>query len=77
MSRSYNLDTLLRYIVGLYQRLIGNVHRNQAVQAMIFHAVPPTKASPAPLVSTMAFWSMSTTGNMVTVSPVVKTREGS
>lgn len=41
-----------------------------------FHAVPPTKASPAPLVSTILFWSMSKTGNMVTFSPVVRTQEG-
>ena len=35
---------------------------------------PPTKASPAPFVSTMALWSMSTTGNVVTLSPVVGNR---
>lgn len=34
-----------------------------------FPSVPPTKASPAPFVSTMSFWSMSRTGNMVTLSP--------
>lgn len=41
-----------------------------------FHALPPTKASPAPLVSTISFWSMSKTGNMVTFSPAVRTQEG-
>lgn len=31
--------------------------------------LPPTKASPAPLVSTISFWSMSKTGNIFTRSP--------
>lgn len=36
--------------------------------------IPPTKESPAPLVSTISFWSMSKTGNMITLSPVLRTK---
>lgn len=38
-------------------------------------SIPPTKASPAPFVSTMWFWSMSRTGNIVTLSPANETQK--
>jgi len=53
----------------------GCTQRSSCVEGD-FHGVPPTKASPAPFVSTISFWSMSKTGNTVTFSPVVRTQEG-
>lgn len=47
--------------------------RFESISLQFSRTVPPTKASPAPLVSTISLWSISRTGNVSTLSPVEKT----